>query len=99
VAALDTVHGGMKYGGRTVFPAWPWGSEAADASGVSGWAAWFVAMPPPPPPGERTASVGQALPPGETRQSAYAQSFLRHFADQPASRPDADWRTFNLEQG
>jgi len=43
--------------------------------------------------------VAQALPPGATRQSAYAQSFLRYFADQPASRADADWRTFNLDQG
>jgi feruloyl esterase len=100
LAALEAVHGGMQHGGRTVFPGWPWGSEAPDASGVSGWAEWFVALPaPPPPPGARTASVAQALPSGETRQSAYAQSFLRYFADQPASRADADWRTFDLEQG
>jgi len=99
IAALEAAHGEMKHGGRTVFPAWPWGSEAADASGVSGWAEWFVAMPRAPTPGQRTASVAQALPAGETRQSAYAQSFLRYFADQPASRPDADWRTFNLDEG
>ena len=100
IAALEAVHGGMQHKGRTVFPAWPWGSEAPDASGISGWAEWFVAMPPPPPqPGARVASVGQALPPGETRQSAYAQSFLRYFADQPISRPDADWRSFNLDEG
>jgi feruloyl esterase len=100
IAALEAVHGGMKHRGRTVFPAWPWGSEVADASGASGWAEWFVAIPSSPPmPGQRTASVGQALPPGETRQSAYAQSFLRYFADQPASRTDADWRTFNLDEG
>jgi len=100
LAALEAVHGDMQHGGRTVFPAWPWGSEAPDAGGTSGWAEWFVAIPPPPsPPGATTASVGQALPPGETRQSAYAQSFLRYFADQPTSRPDADWRTFNLAEG
>lgn len=100
IAALEVVHGDMKHGGRTVFPAWPWGSEVADASGVSGWAEWFVSMAPPPPaPGVRTASVSQALPSGETRQSAYAQTFLRYFADQPASRTDADWRTFDLAKG
>jgi feruloyl esterase len=98
--SLEAVHGAMQHKGKTVFPAWPWGSEVPDASGVSGWAEWFVAIPPPPPPpGARVASVGQALPPGETRQSAYAQSFLRYFADQPASRPDSDWRTFNLDEG
>jgi len=100
IVALETVHADMRHKGKTVFPAWPWGSEVPDASGISGWAEWFVAIPPPPPaPGARTASVGQALPPGETRQSAYAQTFLRYFADQPASRPDADWRTFNLDEG
>ncbi|AWN50899.1 DUF6351 family protein [Methylobacterium sp. 17Sr1-1] len=100
VAALEVIHGGMQHNGRTVFPGWPWGSAAPDASGVSGWAEWFVLTPPPPsPPGARLASAGQALPPGETRQSAYAQTFLRYFADQPASRPDADWRTFNLAEG
>ena len=97
VAALEAVHRDMQHGGRTVFPGWPWGSEAPDASGVSGWAEWFVSIPPPP--GARTASAAQALPPGETRQSAYAQSFLRYFADQPASRTENDWRTFNLDQG
>jgi feruloyl esterase len=100
IVALETVHADMRHKGKTVFPAWPWGSEVPDASGISGWAEWFVAIPPPPPaPGARTASVGQALPPGETRQSAYAQTFLRYFADQPASRPDADWRTFNPDEG
>ncbi len=100
IAALQEFHGGMQHRGRTVFPAWPWGSEAPDASGVSGWAEWIVSLPPAaPPPGSPTASVAQALPPGETRQSAYAQSFLRYFADQPASKTDADWRTFNLDEG
>ena len=97
VAALEAVHGGMRHNGRIVFPGWPWGSQAPDASGISGWAEWFVETPrPPPAPG---ASVGQALPPGETRQSAYAQTFLRYFADLPASRPEADWRNFNLAEG
>ncbi|MEJ8812806.1 tannase/feruloyl esterase family alpha/beta hydrolase [Variovorax ureilyticus] len=100
IAALEAVHADMQHKGKSVFPAWPWGSEAPDTNGISGWAEWFVSIPPPPPPpGARLASVGQALPPGETRQSAYAQTFLRYFADQPASRPDADWRTFNLDEG
>ncbi|MBV9892301.1 MAG: tannase/feruloyl esterase family alpha/beta hydrolase, partial [Rhizobacter sp.] len=100
IAALEAVHGsGMQHGGRTVFPAWPWGSEAPDESGVSGWAEWFVTLAPAQAPAGRTASVAQALPASETRQSAYAQSFLRYFADQPASRPDVDWRTFDLAAG
>lgn len=99
IAALEAVHADMQHKGKSVFPAWPWGSEAPDTNGISGWAEWFVSIPPPPPPpGTRLASVAQALPPGETRQSAYAQTFLRYFADQPASRPDADWRTFNLDE-
>lgn len=98
ITALEAVHGGQVQGGRTVFPGWPWGSEAPDASGVSGWTEWFVAVPPPPSPGAGTASVAQALPAGETRQGAYAQSFLRYFADQPAIRPDVDWRTMNLNE-
>lgn len=95
VAALETVHRDMQHKGQSVFPAWPWGSEAPDARGTSGWAEWFVSMPQAP----SATSGAQALPPGETRQSAYAQTFLRYFADQPASRPDADWRTFDLDQG
>ncbi len=91
IAALEAVHGGLQQGGQTVFPGWPWGSEAPDATGVSGWAEWFVATPGAPgTPG------AQALPAGETRQGAYAQSFLRYFADQPASRPEIDWRSFDL---
>lgn len=98
IAALEAVHGSMQHGGRTVFPGWPWGSEAPDESGVSGWAEWIVSIPPQSS-GARTSSTAQALPPGETRQSAYALSFLRYFAEQPASRTDADWRTFKLDEG
>ena len=93
IAALESVHGGLQLGGQTVFPGWPWGSEAPDATGVSGWAEWFVATPGAGTPG------AQALPAGETRQGAYAQSFLRYFADQPASRPDIDWKSFDLAKG
>lgn len=36
IEALEAVHREMLHRGRPVFPAWPWGSQVADASGVSG---------------------------------------------------------------
>ena len=93
VAALETVHAGQHRDGRLVFPGWPWGSEAPDASGISGWAQWFVVTPTPP-----SLASAQALPQGETRQSAYSQSFLRYFADAPVSNPRMDWRTVGPNQ-
>ncbi len=97
VVALEAVHADLRQDGRTLFPGWPWGSEAPDATGVSGWAEWFVSIPPAAPPAG--ASVAQALPSGETRQGAYAKSFFRYFADQPASQPDTDWRNVDAAQG
>lgn len=91
VAALKAIYGGMTVKGRTVFPSVPVGIEAPDEQGVSGWANWFV-------PGGRPPSGGQPVAAGKSRQLAYGEAFLQYFADQPVTRPDLDWRSFDFDK-
>jgi feruloyl esterase len=90
VAALQAIYTGVKVKGRTVFPGVPVGIEAPDKAGVSGWANWFV-------PGGAPPAGGQAIPQNKSRQLAYGETFIQYFADQPATRPDLDWRTFDFD--
>jgi feruloyl esterase len=91
VAALQGIYGGMKSNGRSVFPGVPLGIESPDPKGESGWANWYVA-------GGTDPAGGQPTPAGKSRQLAFGEAFIQYFADQPAAKPNLDWRSFDFDK-
>ena len=82
IEALETVYGGVISRGETLFPGFPFGSEAAPPTGrrrTSGWAGWLVQEDRP------------------SRQQVFAETFLRYMAFEP-DEPQYDWRSFDYDE-
>lgn len=84
VRTIEDIFDGVTRQGRTVFPGWPLGTEAATPAAAtneprSAWIPWF-----------------QSPAPGRPIQASFGETFFRYMGFGKPT-PDYDWLTFDVE--